>query len=747
MDIGKTLVGTLALTLASGAYAQDAMPTAQATTTEPAATDGTSQTLGDIVVTAQRRAERLSDVPISITAQTGEDLTRAGITNVRELGNVVPGLSFTTQGTFAQPTIRGVQSSISLGGSDNPIAIYIDGFYQPNQVGNIFDLPDIARVEVLKGPQGTFFGRNATGGAITLYTRDPTFETTGDITISDGVFVGGSANTSNEISAKGFVSIPVLDDVIALSVSGYYDKIDGYLTDDLTGKATGRVESYLGRAKLLVQPAAGVRLVLSGFYDHRHDDTAASAKPLNGNTNAANFADAIVAVDPYHVTGELKGSVVPTRSEHQGVTLRGEFDIGNVGTLTSLTGYTRTDAVTTSDIDGAYAPSCPFPQCLIYNIRYGPERTFQQELSFASRKFGAFSVVGGAFYYHDDFSSTTNLNPPLTPDGALVGGGIGIVHNEAEVRTRAYAGFGEVNWDLTSKLRLIGGVRYNVERKRGTGQRGVSGVPFDFGGLPASHTWTPRASIRYALDDRTNVYATYSRGFKSGVLDSQGFTDTPALPESIDSYEIGAKTGSKRFNLSVAGFLYEYKDLQVQFFNGTRTLLGNAANARLYGFDLDATAEVLPGLQLRLAGSWLPYAKYRDFPTGVAFLLPNGPAGMTQVVVDASGRRLLKAPKLTGSFSANYATETGAGKLEMNGTLSYSSPYDWELTSRVRTGRYAILNTQVALTPNESRFRIAVYGKNLTNVHYISGTLLAAQIDGVEYSPPRQLGVSFGYAF
>lgn len=747
MTIARTVAGTLALTLASGAYAQHAAPPVEPATTEAAPGDDANATLGDIVVTAQRRSERLSDVPISITAQTGADLTRAGITNVRELGNVVPGLSFTTQGTFAQPTIRGVQSSISLGGSDNPIAIYVDGFYQPNQVGNIFDLPDIARVEVLKGPQGTLFGRNATGGAITLYTRDPTFETTGDFTISDGVFVGGSANTSNEISAKGFVSLPLVDDVIALSVSGYYDRIGGYLTDDLTGRATGRVESYLGRVKLLIQPAPGVRLVLSGFYDHRHDDAAASAQPLRGNTNAANYPDAIIATEPYHVTSELKDSVVPTRSEHRGLTLRGEFDIGDAGTLTSLTGYTRTNAVTTSDIDGAFAPSCPFPSCLLYNVGYGPEHTFQQELSFASRKFGAFSVVGGAFYYHDDFTSTTNLNPPLTPDGVLVEGGIGIVHNEAEVRTRAYAGFGEVNWDLTGRLRLIGGVRYNVERKRGTGQRGVSGVPFAFGGLPTAKTWTPRASIRYALDDRTNVYATYSRGFKSGVLDSQGFTNTPALPESIDSFEIGAKTGSQRFNLSVAGFLYEYKDLQVQFFNGTRTLLGNAANARLYGVDLDATAEVLPGLQLRLAGSWLPHAKYRDFPTGVAFLLPNGPSGMTQVVVDASGRRLLKAPKLTGSVSANYLTETGAGKLELNGTIAYSSPYDWELTSRVRTGRYAMLNTQVALTPTNSRFRVAVFGKNLTNVHYISGTLLAAQIDGVEYSPPRQLGVSLGYAF
>ncbi|MFC4295957.1 TonB-dependent receptor [Novosphingobium tardum] len=734
------------------ALAQATSGTPSAPSDSVTATDTVEETpatagYGDIVVTAQRRSERLRDVPISITAVTGDALAQAGVANVRELGNLVPGLTFTTQGTFAQPTIRGVQSSISVTGSENPISIYIDGFYQPNQVANIFDLPDVSRVEVLKGPQGTLFGRNATGGAITIYTRDPSFVPTGDIVVSDGVFSGGGSHRSNEFTAKAFLSAPLVEDVLAVSVSGYYDKIDGYLVDDRTGRGTGEVESYAVRGKLLFKPAPGLRFILAGFADHRHDDAAASAAPLRGNTNAQFYPPFLISTKPYHLASELKDSVVPTRSEHRGATLRAEFDFLDAGKLTSLTGYTFADSVTTSDIDGAYAPTCPFPRCLLYNVNYGPSRTFQQELSFASEKFGALSFVAGLFYYHDRSDSTTNLNPPLNPDGSLVDGGVGLVRSAATVRTRSYAAFGEATLDVTDRLHLIGGLRYSVDKKSGVGKRGVAGVPFAFGGLPTSHRWTPRFSARFDITDVANIYATYSKGFKSGVIDAQGFTNSPALPETISSYEVGTKIGGPRYSFTAAAFLYDYSNLQVQFFNGTRTLLGNAATARIIGLDIDASAEVAEGLQLRVAGSWLPKAEYRNFPGAVAFLLPNKPTGMAQTVIDASGHRILKSARLGGSISANYSRTIGLGLLEANATLAYSSGYNWELTDRVKTVRHAILNGQLALTPSDSDVRIALFGKNLTGQHVISGTLLAAQIDGVEYTPPRQIGVSVGYHF
>ena len=185
----------------------------------------------------------------------------------------------------------------------------------------------------------------------------------------------------------------------------------------------------------------------------------------------------------------------------------------------------------------------------------------------------------------------------------------------------------------------------------------------------------------------------------------------------------------------------------MQFFNGTRTLLGNAADARIFGVDIDASAEVAAGLRLRVAGSWLPHAKYRNFAGAIIFPLPNTPSGMIQTVIDASDQRILKAAKLGGSFAIDYATDIKLGRFEANATLGYSSGYSWELTDRVRTACHTILNGQIALTPANSRIRVAVFGKNLTGQHVVSGTLLAAQIDGVEYTPPRQIGLNLAYRF
>jgi iron complex outermembrane receptor protein len=150
--------------------------------------DNDAGTIEEIVVTAQRRAEPIQYVPFSVVAQTGADLERAGIVDIRDLGDVVPGLVFITQGPFAQPEIRGVQSTIAQAGADSPIAMYIDGVYQLNQPANVFDLADISQVEVLKGPQGTLFGRNATGGAISIHTIQPSYETKGNVTVDYGYY-------------------------------------------------------------------------------------------------------------------------------------------------------------------------------------------------------------------------------------------------------------------------------------------------------------------------------------------------------------------------------------------------------------------------------------------------------------------------------------------------------------------------------------------------------------------------------
>jgi len=714
--------------------------------TPPSGVSSESTTLAEIIVTAQRRAERLHDVPLTITAQTAEDLQRAGISNTRELSIAVPGLSFTTQGAWAEPNIRGVHTTSSAAGSDSPIAIYVDGFYLSNQVGNVFDLPDMTRVEVLKGPQGTLFGRNATGGAISIHTLEPTFAPTGHITVSDGMFFDSDIEKANEYSVKGYLSGPLIADKVAGSLSGYYSSSDGYLAND-RGGAYGDVESFLTRGKLLFTPTDKLRFLLAGSYAERDDDLGSSLTPLRGLSVGSLYPGGVVPNQPWHTAGEMGGGThVDTQTAS--VTLRSELSFAG-GTLTSLTGYNEVKATLLVDVDASYSPNCLAVSACItpYAIEY-PSESVQQEFSFASEEFGAFSFVLGAFYIHDRYNFETNVNPQFTPPDHVNNSVPGVFANTARVKTEAYAGFGELNWNATDRLKAIVGIRYSWEEKSGEGSYFFAPLqPFPPGDKPQWDSWTPRVSLRYDLSDTANLYATYSEGFKSGVLDPTSFTAPAADPEEIKSYEIGTKLGTPDYNLNIAAFYYDYADLQVQFFNGVTTQTVNAANAEIYGLDVDGTVRLTDNLDLRVAASWVPKAEFTDFAGATDYVEPLGPYGLQSTVVDASGLRLLKTPKLTASTTLSYLRQISLGELEISGTAYYSDEFKWDVLGRVQTDSYVLLNGQVALSPANSHFRMALWGKNLGNKAYVSGAVLSAAADAVLYGPPRQVGVSLDYSF
>lgn len=699
----------------------------------------------DIIVTAQRRAERLQDVPVSIIAQTGEDLRNANVNNMRDLGLIVPGLTFSSNSMFAQPAIRGIQTTLSQVGADSPVAIYVDGVYQSNQMANSFDLPDIERIEVLKGPQGTLYGRNATGGAISVHTKEPTFDTTGYVSLSGSLYAGGPASPSGEIVAKGYVSSGLIDDVLAISLSGYKSHTGGYLHNDVTNKRTGKIDNSQGRVKILFKPAPSLKFILSGMIGKLKDYARGDIVPLNGVTTASFYPDAIIPTKPWHVASELQYGAAPAVIEHKAVALNSEYVIDGIGAISSLTSYTHVKAKTISDVDGAYSPSCIVNNgCVLYDLRYGPSKSFQQDVIFSSEKFGKVSFLIGAFYYWGSHQLGSNVNPPLSPDGRPMG--MGAFFAESTIKTKAYAGFGEVNYDITDKLHATAGVRYSWEKKTGRGSV-LGGVPFSFGDAPIDTAWTPRFSLRYEVTDNANIYATYSQGFKSGVLDSAGLSNQSARPEEVTSYEIGAKISQPTFGFNIAGFHYDYKDLQVQFFDGTRTILGNAASARLYGLDFDGNVLILDGLRIRFGGAWLPHAKYRSFPTGIAFDFPMTPTGMQQVVVNASGARMLKAPRFTGNAGINYALTLPHGKLEADANVQYSSTLNWNLLHRIQTRRYAILGAQIAYTPDASPVRISLWARNITNKAYIAGGTPSRNADGIQYAPPRSIGLNVDYNF
>lgn len=702
-------------------------------------------TLSEVVVTAQRRVESIQQVPLSVAAATAEQLEQMGISDIRDLGHAVPGLSFMSQGPFAEPAIRGVQGTIAQAGADSPIALYLDGVYQPNQLANIFDLADVTQVEVLKGPQGTLFGRNATGGAISIHTLQPSFHWTGNLGVDYGYYNGSDQNSGNLV-LKGYVSGPIIEDKLAFGLSINSRDMPGYLTDDVTGGRSGEVKTYTLRGKLLLKATDDLSFLLMGYIGNRFDLEAGSTTAFHGNSSDAYYPGGIASTMPWHVASDLYKGGDPIYGHDYGGSLKIDYDVSHIGTLSSLTAYSNTHVRYDVDLSTGTSALCSAAfVCLNFAENY-PDETFQQEINFTSEKFDAFSFVGGLFYYHDNHVFGANIDPELFPDGtvnrtapSMIG-----VEQSAKVNTRAKAVFGEGTYDITSALHVIGGLRYSVETKWGVG----TVVPyFPTTGPEKDSSTTPRVSVRYDLLDSTNVYFTYSKGFKSAVLSGFEQTNNVAKPETLNAFEIGIKSEGQSYRMSAAAFLYNYRDLQAQFWNGTGTILANAAGAKMRGAEISGLYRLSQHFRVDAGLSWLGTARYDQF-SGVAYSLPQTANGMTFNVIDASGQRMLKSPKLTADLTLTYSNHIPVGDFELSGSAYNSSSYFFDLLHRVQQGDYTTLNAEASLSPDTMKgFRFGVFGKNLTNKAYIASTLLGPSSDAPVYSPPREIGVRANYAF
>jgi iron complex outermembrane receptor protein len=731
-------------------YAQTSAPLpatvdqAATSTAVPVAPDGMNA--GDIVVTAQRRSEKLSDVPISITAATGQQLTNSGVTNTQDLTNIVPGLKVDRVGGSTAPAIRGISTQIAQPGADANVAIYVDGVYQPNQFANTFDLPDIQRVEVLKGPQGTLFGRNATGGAIRIVTLDPSFTATGRLTAGYGSF--------NDRTVNGYVAGPIVDGLLAGSISGYYDKNDGYLRNVVNDERIGGVESENLRGKLMLTPSSSTKFVLSGFYSKRNDASNSYAAAIDGNSELANVPGAILANGAYNVA--VNPAIDASINFHSyGGSLRGTIDT-DPGTVSFIAAgsYTKIDV----DLPASFGYS---PGGGTEYLETIPDHNYSAELNFASRKFGRFSFVAGLYAYYDKSGQepvvvATNYRQPV-PDFL-----ISIFSRQTD---HAYAAFAEGTYELTDQLTIIAGLRYSYERRAIYGGVSVVGQALlnqDPGPLQKfqSKAWrsvTPRVSLKYALDSSSNVYATFSQGFKSGVYNASAVTDPPVNPEHVDAYEVGYKGAfGRRFSTNIALFYYRYKDIQVNAFKTiTDPVTGelvnlqqnlNAASGDIYGGEWNGTAQIFRDLSVTAGLAYL-HAKYDKFPNGPSlYPLPDG-GNLSTLPLDESGNWLVRSPKLTVNASVDYSHQTDIGKIGVSANLFHTSRFYYDSQNRVSQSPYTLVNLRGSLQIAGTGLTIGVFVKNLTDKTYAQGTYLLASGDGIMYAPPRTYGGTIQFSF
>ncbi|MBV8806051.1 MAG: TonB-dependent receptor [Sinobacteraceae bacterium] len=688
------------------------------------------RSLNEVVVTAQRREERLQDVPLSVTALSASELAQQNVVTPGDLPAVVSGLVWSNQGGWIQPNIRGVSTTVAAVGSPSPIAIYLDGIYQPMQSGTAFDLPDVERIEVLKGPQGTLFGRNATGGAISIYTLNPSFTPTGKLDLTGGAYIGDEARTSGHYQARGFISAPLIADTLAGSLSASYNHTDGYLTNDLNGDRAGTIVSAAIRGKLLWKISDMASILGTAYYTHGEDETAEAGFPQNGVSVGTQYPGYVIPSKPWHYA--YSGSIPGAWRNIRGASLKAQLDL-EAGTLTSLTGYTSYDVHNYVSVHVSYSPACVQAfVCFDASIPM-TEEAVSQEINFASKQFGIARFITGFFYLHDKAYEHDSYNDAGFTDDTFVW-------------TNAYAFYAEGNFDIASRLTLIAGARYSHETRQNDGR--FFDEPFVRYVDISWSSVTPRVSLLYRFDEALNAYFTYSQGFKAGVASGQLTDAPPASPEKLASYEIGVKAAAQRYSVNAAAFYYDYRDLQVEVFNNLVTTPQNAAKAEVYGLDLDATANLSEPFEVRLATTWLPTAKYTSFPRAITFVEPLTPAGLaTNTNFDASGTRMLTTPRWTGTLSGTYRKSFGWGQLATTASIYHSDAYRWDYSNTVSTGSYNLINARVTFAPRSGALQYSVYGRNLANKAYVQGSVPTTEAHMVFYGQPREIGGTLSYNF
>ncbi|MBC2665986.1 TonB-dependent receptor [Novosphingobium flavum] len=737
-----------------------------------AATEGEAEApIADIVVTAQKREERAQNVPIALTALGAAELKAAGVTDTAGLRAAVPALNVTTAtGGYALPRIRGIGSTGQGPGIENPVAVYVDGVYYGAAFGVLQSLFDAQQVTVLKGPQGTLFGRNATGGLIQIATMGPSSKWTGKAEVGYGNF--------QTMNTAAYLSGPI-SDTLSFSLSGQFENRDkGFGKNLFTGGNINSGEGYALRGKLKWQ-AADTSVLLSADANGRNASEPAF-RNFTLNTLGQNVTNQIIALggnperdiyadfDPYLRTRQKGGSVTI------------EQGLGGVS-LKSITAYRDTKIRAYFDPDGTVQP-----QLRIDNYQY--DRQFTQELNLLSEANGPLKWVVGGFYMWNSAGTE-----PGRTTGTRTFGGNGYTDNVNNVRLKSLSGFGEVTWSFDQDTHLIAGIRYTNDDRSLTAQtNSYNGATSTFtAGTPVSdsHTFkktTWRLSLDHRFSPEVMLYASYNRGFRSGTYIAQAFTagSAPLLnPEEVDAFEVGLKTDlfGRRVRLNVAGFYYDEKNIQVmQVISGVQNVY-NARGAHIYGLDADLNWSVTKNLRL-FGGLNLTHARYTSFtdavlsipyPVASTFNVTNltyvnsktgqtvantaclGTFGspLTQLggnclyYGDASGHKLQNTPELTFSLGGAFDVPTQAGLFTLSGNVYYNDGFVGSPDERVTQSKYTLVDASLTWHhPNEHMYA-KVWGRNLTDAFYRTQIGASNSGDNGTYGAPRTYGATIGFEF
>jgi iron complex outermembrane receptor protein len=716
-----------------------------------------------IVVTSRRRSELLLNVPIAVTAYSGEQLDRKGALDITDVAATTPNVTLeVSRGTNSTltPFIRGIGQQDPVAGFEQGVGVYLDDVYLNRPQAAVLDIYDVERIEVLRGPQGTLYGRNTIGGAIKYVTRRIP-------TDAPHMSIRTNLGTHHQADLIGTVSAP-LGSGLAVQIAAARLSNNGFGKNLTTGLRNYNKDVVATRGTIEFAPSDAVFVRLAG--DYTWDDS----NPRGGHrlipslcTALCGLTSAAVPSNVFDTAGGLNDPRQRVRAG--GVSLFGEFGINDWLKFRSITAYRRDRSFTPIDFDATAAVDVDVPA--IYR-----NHQFSQEFQLVADK-GPLQGVAGVYYLKANAFDVFDVRL-YTTGAALKVPGL-TAATRGNVDTKTWAAFTDLTYNFSPQWAVSLGARYTNDKRHATVFRetlfnggspelggsngfgvgvplGAAAVTSNFEGSRTDKAFTPRASVNFKPNENNNIYLSYSRGFKGGGFDPRGqstaciaptggacnaeqlFDFMSFDPEKVDSYEAGYKASlfNRRLQFALAVFQANYKDVQIPgsfgaVINGVPTFVGvttNAAKARFRGVELETNVRIAQdmataGDRLSFAGT-LGYlnAKYLNYTT-IAFFDEITHLPLAKPITEdlAGSRKIQNTPKWTLSSSLDYATPAFGGRLDVNTTVSYrSASQQFELAiPGLDQGGFALWDANLVWRSPGNRYEFGIHGKNLANKRYL----------------------------